>query len=363
MPERAGILLSEEPYLGDLQPDAPSKRRDQIEVFLRLNGWRLQDCRVLAADASFRTYHRLQSVGRRAVLMDAPPPQEDVRSFALLARHLRKLGLSAPAVLAEDAEAGLLLLEDLGDETFTRQLDGGTDPYGLYGLAIDVLVDLHRRPASEAVPHGLPVYDERRYLEECCLLIDWYWPAVMGGPMPSDLYQEYVEAWQAALQCVHVQPQTLVLRDFHVDNLTRLASRSGVAACGLLDFQDAVAGPAAYDLVSLVEDARRDVDDRLRADMLARYRQAFPSLRWDTFATACAVLAAQRHAKVIGIFTRLCVRDGKAQYLHHIPRVWRLLESALGREVVQLAPVKAWLDRHLPPEARRIPVCPPAATP
>jgi aminoglycoside/choline kinase family phosphotransferase len=144
-----------------------------------------------------------------------------------------------------------------------------------------------------------------------------------------------------------------VLRDFHVDNLMRLAARSGLAACGLLDFQDAVAGPAAYDLMSLLEDARRDVSPALRADVLARYRSGVDAMEWNSFERAYAVLAAQRHAKVIGIFTRLCRRDGKPAYLVHIPRVWRLLERALQERV--LFPVARWFERHLPGSARIAP--------
>jgi hypothetical protein len=144
-----------------------------------------------------------------------------------------------------------------------------------------------------------------------------------------------------------------------VDNLMRLEGRAGTAACGLLDFQDAVAGPAAYDLMSLLEDARRDISVALRATMLNRYREGVPGLDWPAFETVFAILAAQRHAKVIGIFTRLCRRDGKPGYLVHIPRVWRLLEAALRHPA--LAPVAAWFERHLPRETRGIPKCQPAA--
>ena len=160
-------------------------------------------------------------------------------------------------------------------------------------------------------------------------------------------------AWEEALAPVLSEPATLVLRDFHVDNLMRLPGRSGLAACGLLDFQDAVAGPAAYDLMSLLEDARRDVSPALKAEMLARYRCGVGEADWGGFQRTFDVLAAQRHAKVIGIFTRLCQRDGKSGYLVHIPRVWRLLEQALAS--ASLAQVARWFDRHLPRSARVIP--------
>jgi aminoglycoside/choline kinase family phosphotransferase len=285
--------------------------------------------------------------------MDAPPPHEDVRPFVRIARHLRGLGLSAPDILAEDVEAGLLLLEDLGDNTFTRLLDNGAAEEPLYALAVDVLVHLHRLPAARAVPPALPPYDDSRLLEEALLLTDWYLPTALGDAPAQAVRPAYIEAWREVLPLVGAQPRTLVLRDFHVDNLIRLRGREGTAACGLLDFQDAVAGPAAYDLMSLLEDARRDISTTLKATMLARYREGVPGLGWPAFETAFAILAAQRHAKVIGIFTRLCRRDGKSGYLVHIPRVWRLLEAALGHPA--LAPVATWFERHLPHEARGIP--------
>jgi N-acetylmuramate 1-kinase len=330
-------------------------RQGRIEAFLASNGWRWIDQRPLAADASFRTYRRLADGDRRAILMDAPLPKEDVRPFVLLSDHLCGLGFSAPRVLAKDAEAGLLLLEDFGDDTYTRLLDRGVDPGELYALATDVLIDLHRRTSCEAVPRCQPAYDASRYLDEACLLTDWYLPAVRGRRTLDSVREDYVAAWLDVLNSVDVQPQTLVLRDYHVDNLMRISGREGLRACGLLDFQDAVAGPPAYDLASLLEDARRDVPPEIKAAMLERYRGAFPDLDWAAFVAAFTVLAAQRHAKVIGIFTRLCVRDGKPAYLRHIPRVWRLLDSALLAP--QLGPVSSWVAHHLPPGARGIPAC------
>jgi hypothetical protein len=330
----------------------PERGRQKAE-FLAAAGWRGAEVRALAGDASFRRYHRVRRNGARAVLMDAPPDREDVRPFVRVARHLLDLGLSAPVVLAADEAAGLLLLEDFGDDTFTRLLAAGADEAALYRLAVDVLIHLHRLPPQDLLPHGLSGYDRRRLLDEALLLTDWYMPAVFGRPTDQAARRDYVAAWEEALAPVLAEPATLVLRDFHVDNLMRLTGRSGVAACGLLDFQDAVAGPAAYDLMSLLEDARRDVPPALRADMLERYRSGLNDVDWRSFERVFAVLAAQRHAKVIGIFTRLCRRDGKAAYLVHIPRVWRLLERALQERV--LAPAARWFERHLPGSARIVP--------
>lgn len=331
-----------------------SERLRLIEEFLARAGWGDVPRRVLAADASFRRYDRLASADRAAVLMDAPPPREDVRPFLIVARLLQRMGLSAPAILAEDTEAGLLLLEDFGDRTYTRLLASGADERDLYCLAVDVLIALHRsyEPDMAAL---LPAYDEARLLAETALLTDWYLPAVTGEPTATAFCESYLAAWRAVLPYALALPPTLVLRDYHVDNLMLLEGRDGIEACGLLDFQDAVIGSPAYDLVSLVEDARRDVPPDLAAAMIKRYLAAFPELDRAQFMTACAVLAAQRNAKIIGIFTRLCVRDGKPQYLRHIPRVWRLLERDLAHPA--LAPVKHWLDRHVPPALRRIPDC------
>ena len=329
------------------------ERDQRIAAFLAANRWDRAERRPLSGDASCRRCERRVNGARRAVLMDAPPPHEDVRPFVRLARHLRDLGLSAPEILAEDPDTGLLLLEDLGDDTYTRMLAGGGDEHALYALAVDVLVHLHRPP--RAIPEGLAPYDDATLLKEACWLTDWYMPAVLDRPTPQAVRRSYIEAWLSAFPVVHAQPRTLVLRDYHVDNLMWLPARQGVAACGLLDFQDAVAGPAAYDLMSLLEDARRDIDPDLAAAMRERYGAAFPGLDAQGFDTAYAILGAQRHAKVIGVFTRLCVRDGKPDYLVHIPRVWRLLERTLEHR--SLAPVAAWLDRHLPPEKRGIPPC------
>lgn len=325
-----------------------SEREILIGAFLRKAGWSTAERRVLAADASFRRYDRLRQDGQSAVLMDAPPPKEDVRPFITIARHLTSLGYSAPEILAEDPEHGLLLLEDLGDATFTRLLMGGVDEASLYRPAVDLLIDLHRRPALA----GPPAYNRSRLLAEAMLLIDWYAPAI-GGDLDAAARQSYIDAWQRILPLAELVPATLVLRDFHVDNLMRIEGRDGLAQCGLLDFQDAVIGPLSYDLMSLLEDARRDVDPNIVRDLRRHYLGAFPALNQEAFDASWACLAAGRHAKVIGIFTRLARRDGKPRYLHHIPRVWRLLEAALSHP--GLAPLAEWLDLHLPKELRVTP--------
>ena len=330
------------------------ERARHIAAFLAEAGWGGARRRPLAGDASFRRYERLDQGDRHAVLMDAPPPEEDVSAFHRVQRLLLSLGLSAPRPLAVDLAQGLMLLEDLGDRTFTRALAGGAAERPLYELAVDVLIDLHAKADTAALSgEALPNYDDRRLLEEALLLTDWYLPALSGSEPPAALREAYIGAWKAVFPLARHIPQTLVLRDYHVDNLMVLDGRPGVAACGLLDFQDAVVGPRSYDLVSLLEDARRDIPADLVAAMLARYLAAFPDIDREAFRASYAILGAQRNAKIIGIFTRLSRRDGKDQYLRHIPRVWRLLEGDLGAP--ELAPVKAWFDRALPPGERGVP--------
>ncbi len=329
-----------------------AERADLVAAFLAAAGWGDAERKPLPGDASFRRYVRLIGARGRAMLMDAPPPHEDVRPFLAVARLLDRLGLSAPRMFAADEVAGLLLLEDFGDDTYTRLLAAGAAEEPLYALAVDVLVALNQRFAAAMAP-ALPPYDEARLLAEAALLVDWYLPAVAGGPTDPSLRADYLDLWRGLLPLARGVPETLVLRDYHVDNLMRLEGRAGIAACGLLDFQDAVLGPASYDLVSLLEDARRDVPDDLARAMTARFLAAFPDIDRAAFARSCAILAAQRNCKIVGIFTRLAVRDRKPAYLAHIPRVWRLIEGDLRHPA--LGPLAHWLDRHVPSAQRRRP--------
>ncbi len=331
---------------------APGDREARIARFLSAHGWGAAARRRLAGDASFRHYDRLEGDGRRAVLMDAPPPQEDVRPYMAVAGLLRNLGYSAPRILAADAENGLLLLEDLGDDTYTRLLARGHDEAKLYALAVDLLIDLHRRFAPSR-HSGLPVFDDARALREVSLLLDWYWPATQEGPLTPELRDGYLAAWRAVLPKRHAMPDTLVLFDYHVDNLMLLPDRQGVAAGGLLDFQDALIAPRPFDLVSLLEDVRREVRPELAAAMRDRYLAAFPGLDRAAFDTSYAVIGAQRNTRILGTFTRLLLRDGKPGYLPFMARTWRLVTGDLGHPA--LAPVRDWFERHLPPAARRAP--------
>ncbi|MGE5539179.1 MAG: aminoglycoside phosphotransferase family protein [Gemmatimonas sp.] len=328
-------------------------RSTAIARFLADAGFAAARRDPLPGDASFRRYVRLHGGPEPALLMDAPPDREDVRPYILVARHLTALGFSAPRVLAADPELGLVLVEDFGDATFTRLLAAGADERALYELAIDALIAFHKLPADRTTALDVPPYDDARLLTEARLLTDWFVPAALGRPLPATAVGDYERLWLEVFPLARRVPDTLVLRDFHVDNLMRLDGRGGVAACGLLDFQDAVIGPVTYDLVSLLEDARRDLAPGLRAAMTERYLAAFPRWNKDDVLASAAVLSAQRNAKIVGIFTRLWKRDGKPVYLRHIPRVWRLLEDDLRHPA--LASVRAWFDAHVPTALRKAP--------
>ncbi|MCK5546222.1 MAG: phosphotransferase, partial [Rhodospirillaceae bacterium] len=249
-----------------------------------------------------------------------------------------------------------LLLEDLGENTFTFSLNGGTDETKLYALAIDALVALHKMDGAKTTPNWLPDYSDEKLLAEAALFPDWYMPAVGLDDLNVDERAGYDAAWLEVLKNAKTETNTLVLRDFHVDNLVLIEGRDNIAACGLLDFQDAVIGHAAYDLMSLLEDARRDINPELKTKMLARYHAALGTKDIESFNAAFAILSANRHAKVIGIFTRLFVRDNKPVYLKHIARVWKLLELSLAHPALE--PVNSWFKKYVPAEMRITPRTP-----
>ncbi len=297
--------------------------------------------RPLTGDASSRRYQRLELEGRPPlILMQAPDPARELLPFADIAGRLAPLGLSVPEIVAMDTASGLLLLEDFGDRTFTAALDRGDDPAPLYRLATELLITLHRSAVDLA---GLPVFDGAAFLAQVLLLPEMVFPA---GPACR---QEFESAWQAVMPLALAGPSSLLLRDYHAGNLMHLPERPGVRACGLLDFQDAGAGPAAYDLISLIEDARRDLPAGLGEALVSQYFNAFPELDRPAFRTAAHVLAAIRHTRVIAVFLRLA-RTGKPGYLQHLPRLWRYLDHHLTRP--ELAPVAGWFARHLPPDRR-----------
>ena len=311
--------------------------------FLASCGWPRAQILPLAGDASFRRYFRVVEGDRTAVLMDAPPPNEDPRPFIAVAEWLVAQGLSAPEILARDLDKGLLLLGDFGSARLRETLDSEPErERELYELATDVLVELHAHPPMA----GLPAHGVEQWLEELKLFTDWYCPAV-GAEVDVDGYRD---AWREALAPVAADglgPVT-VLRDYHAENIMLVDGREGVAHFGLLDFQDALAGHPAYDLASVLEDARRDVPPAIERAMIDRYVAA--TGQGEQFERAYWALAAQRNTRILGVFTRLWKRDHKPHYRQFQPRMWGLLERDL--EQPQLAPVRAWFDSNIAPEHR-----------
>jgi N-acetylmuramate 1-kinase len=341
-----------------------------IRRFMEEAGFGDADRMRLQGDASTRAYERLTLGDRVAILMNAPrrpdgPPvrgglpysalahlAEDVKPFVAIARALRERGFSAPEIHAADIDAGLLILEDLGAEAFVA----GDPPAPIeerYTAAVDLLVGLHQQalpasvPVAPRVEHRLPHYDLEAYLIEAELLIDWYLPH-RGVAAGADAREEFGTLWRAALKSAVAAAPTWVLRDFHSPNLLWLPEREGIARVGLIDFQDALMGPAAYDVVSLLQDARVDVPESIEVALVNRYVKArrahTRTFDIGNFFELYAVLGAQRATKVLGIFSRLDRRDGKPQYLRHQPRVWRNLRRSLAHPALKA--LKAWYDTH-----------------
>lgn len=327
-----------------------ARRNAAKDAFIRQAGYKNFTRTMLAGDASFRKYDRVQVPGKTLVLMDAPPAHEDTRPFVAVAEHLTALGFSAPCILASDSAQGFLLLEDLGDDSFTRLLAANpARERELYLAATDALVALHHAPRGAEI--NLPPYDAALLSREVSLFADWFLPAALGAEKAAALRDEFLTLWTALMEKIPLHPPVLVLRDYHADNLLWLPKRSGVQRVGLLDFQDAVRGHPAYDLVSILEDARRDVSPETVRVCLEYYVEK-SGVAAEDFYAAYALLGAQRNCKIIGIFTRLCVRDGKPHYLNFLPRVWAHLAHDLQHP--SLAELRGWMAAHVPPAQRGV---------
>lgn len=316
-------------------------RRAASDRFRTKAGWGSASRQFLAGDASDRSYDRLSLNGRTAVLMDAPPGKgDDTATFAAIAGHLASLGLSPPAILAADHDQGFLLLEDLGDGLFARLI--AADPSreaALYAAATDVLVRLQADPA----PKHLPDLSARDWAEAASFALSWYAFAASGEAPDPAMFETVL----ADLIRKHADgPRTIILRDYHAENLLWLPDRTGTARVGLLDFQLAQMGQPGYDLVSLLQDARRDVSTETEAAMIARFCTAKGFAPSD-FAPAYCTLGAQRALRIIGIFARLCLKGGKPAYIPLIPRVWGQLQRNLAHPA--LAPL-ATICRAILPE-------------
>ena len=318
--------------------DAPPPGLDD---FLAAAGWGGAVAEPLPGDASFRRYFRIRREdGASALLMDAPPPHEDPRPFLAVGEWLAGQGMRAPAIHAARPESGLVLIEDFGTDRMRDWLDDNPEfERRVYRQAVDALVALHARP-----PGPFPPYDMAVYLREAALFVEWFCPAA-GIAVDADGYRA---AWLAVLEPLLPcqTPGVTVLRDYHAENIMLLAD----GGQGLIDFQDALVGHPAYDLVSLLQDARREVLPELECAMLDHYCRAAGA--GPDFIADYARLGAQRNAKIVGIFARLWKRDGKPRYLDLIPRVWDALERDLAHPA--LAPVARWFEANVPADLRAV---------
>lgn len=339
-------------------------RDGSIGAFLARSGFGGAATSPLAQDASFRRYLRLSGGPRPAVLMDAPPP-EDIRPFLRIAAHLRAAGLSVPDIIAADETNGLLLEEDLGDQLLSALIDratrNGSDtipvpsglfpsgpfPSGPFEAAVDALVVMQRA----SPPDGLPEWDSAAMARAALgTLFDWWWPAMFGAPAPDEARADVAAALDEVLQPIAVGPRCFVHRDFFAGNLIWMPDRSGARRTGIIDFQGAAMGHPAYDLASLLQDARRDIPATTADAALDRYLRARPDLDPIGFRAAYDACAAQRHLRVACQWVRLAKRDGRPQYLAFGPRTWQLLQSALTRPAV--AALAGALDRWIPLDRR-----------
>lgn len=390
-PDRAGSALPKDRIDIAITLSAPDKIKERIVcveahgaaaarvdrlgamlAFLDRTCFGMAERRRITGDASTRSYERIVQGDKRFVLMNAPrrpdgPPiksglpysaiahlAEDVKPFIAVANALRERGFSAPKIFAADLDAGFIVLEDLGTEPIVAG-DPPTPIRERYERAVDVLVELHQHDLPEVLPvaprgeYRIAPYDVDALLIEAELLIDWYLP-LRDAPATAEARAQFLSLWRDALSPALATPKTWVLRDFHSPNLLWLEERPGVAQVGLLDFQDAVIGPAAYDVASLLQDARVDVAEELEMSLFRRYVQGrrahAPDFDAEAFARLYATLAAQRATKILGIFARLDRRDGKPQYLRHLPRIFAYLRRALGHPT--LAAVKDWYVLHVP---------------
>ncbi|KEJ97085.1 hypothetical protein SAMN05444149_104234 [Pseudosulfitobacter pseudonitzschiae] len=326
-------------------------RTTHLAQFIAAAGWQNAARTTVAGDASNRRYDRLaMPAGNTAILMDAPPDKgEDVRPFVRIASFLRTQGLSAPEILAQEERHGFLLLEDLGDDLFARVIPRDASlEVPLYEAATDVLIALHK-----ATPPTLAPYDADTMTPLAALAFDWYQAGATGAVQAAEK-TAFCAGFHAALVPLDTTPSVLIQRDYHAENLLWLQQREGIARVGLLDFQDAMAGHPAYDLVSILQDARRDVPAEVEAQMIARYIAASPQDA-TAFARAYALLGLQRNLRILGVFARLCIRDGKAHYVDLIPRVWGHIQTNLKHpDVAPLADLLAGLPAPDPEILNRI---------
>lgn len=308
------------------------EREALLQQFITQHGYGNARREKMGADASFRRYERLHLADKTYILMDAPPPHEDVRPFIKIDNYLRDIGLSAPQILHQDIENGILLLEDFGDARYNLFLKKYPEHEDLlYTKAVETLVELHKH-----TPADVPPYDEALLVEHAVRFLEWYVPHISKKEVINKMQESFIAAWKAVLPQRDAGKPVTALFDFHADNLMWLKND----AVGLLDFQDALVAPPTYDLVSLLQDCRRPVSHEFEQKMLAHYTK-LSGLNLDV---SYAIMGAQRHTRILGTFARLAVRDNKPHYLDWVPKEWQYLKQNLAHPV--LAPLKKWFEEY-----------------
>jgi aminoglycoside/choline kinase family phosphotransferase len=316
-------------------------REDIKKIFLDEHFGLSYNVNKLPADASFRSYERIDLDGKTYILMDAPPNQEEVLPFIKIGEFLHQNNFSVPEIIKKDIKNGFLLLEDFGNNHYNRVLSAKLEDVSesiLYRKAVDVLVKLHKTDLAI----DLHIYNKQKLLDEVCLLTDWYFQAFNGEELSSYLKDEYTEIWTKLLKSLHFPNDCLVLKDYHADNLMWLEGRVGHKKVGLLDFQDAIIGSVVYDMVSLLEDARRDITNGVAQEMINYYIEKTNYNRKE-FLADYIILGTQRSCKILGVFARKVLRDGDSRYLKFLPRVWSYIHHHLNNPL--LLPLKNWFDK------------------
>jgi N-acetylmuramate 1-kinase len=316
--------------------------REKLKTkFLQTNNIKPLKVEKLQADASFRSYQRLTLANSTRMLMDAPPDKEKVEPFIAIDEFLYANNFSVPKIFYQDKKHGFLLIEDFGDDSYSKLLkkDLELEEY-LYLMAINALCALHKL----AVPQDLvPQYDQVELMREALLFIDWYIPSISGDKLSENLVMEYREIFLSLIPHLQVLKPVMVLRDYHADNLMWLEEREGIARVGILDFQDAVIGSPIYDIMSLLTDVRRDVSIKITQEMINHFLELNSHINRKDFLASYAILSAQRNLKIIGIVARKIIRDKNSAYLYLLPRAWNHLEETLKHPL--LLPLKRWLDK------------------
>jgi N-acetylmuramate 1-kinase len=324
--------------------------REELRIaFLEKNNLNTYKIEALPADASNRRYYRLSDNNVTYILMDAPPKQENITQFLNVKDILADIELSVPKVLFQDIENGFLILEDFGNNTYKELLDNKTeenehlDEKKMYERAIDALAHLHQKGPKNS---SLSNFSERKFVDETMIFIDWYVDVLNGGRVSKSMTIKFKEILAHLHNQVKIFQNVVVLRDYHAQNIFWLENEVGVQKVGLIDFQDALIGSPIYDIVSLLQDARRDVSEEIVTSSITRYIKSFPNCSRKDLMMVYSILGVQRNLRIIGLFTKIAMKNKNTNYLALLPRVWRYIHSNLRHPI--LLPMRNWLEEVIP---------------